>query len=245
MSSMNHSRPSPTPLCAVFGPMLPLMSLNELEPDQVASVQDHLTTCEYCLAEVRGYEDVQTALRDQFGFESGELFDFSLPDRASTRLERSALTWEDLMKATEREDSEQAQEQPPSRALTSPRVRVSRLAAVGAIAAALILVVLASALFARFAPLRPANPARATPTVELPRQFKSYPLPTSSAGPLDIKRGPDGNLWFVEFDAGKIGKITPSGVVTEYPLPDASSQPSDIVLGPDGNLWFTEWRRRA
>jgi virginiamycin B lyase len=40
--------------------------------------------------------------------------------------------------------------------------------------------------------------------------------------------------------AGRIGRITIGGVVTEFPLPVPSSQPDKIVLGPDGNLWFTE-----
>ena len=28
--------------------------------------------------------------------------------------------------------------------------------------------------------------------------------------------GPDGNLWFTEFNRNRIGRITPSGVVTEF-----------------------------
>jgi hypothetical protein len=52
--------------------------------------------------------------------------------------------------------------------------------------------------------------------------------------------GPDGNLWFTEQGANRIGRITTSGNFTEYPLPPTSSQPTIIVVGPDGNLWFTE-----
>ncbi len=36
-----------------------------------------------------------------------------------------------------------------------------------------------------------------------------------------------------------MGKITPSGTVSEFPLP-ASSFPGEITTGPDHNLWFTE-----
>ncbi|HEX8198968.1 MAG TPA: hypothetical protein VF590_00670, partial [Isosphaeraceae bacterium] len=63
--------------------------------------------------------------------------------------------------------------------------------------------------------------------------------------------GPDGNLWFPEFDgagaiASKIGRITPAGVVTEFPIPPSFNQSSDsgvnfvhnIAAGPDGNLWY-------
>ena len=52
--------------------------------------------------------------------------------------------------------------------------------------------------------------------------------------------GPDGNLWFTEFDGNKIGKITTSGTFTEYVVPTGNAFPEGIAAGPDGNLWFTE-----
>jgi streptogramin lyase len=55
-----------------------------------------------------------------------------------------------------------------------------------------------------------------------------------------ITAGPDGNLWFTEQVTGKIGRITPGGVITEYALPVATAQPFGIAAGPDGALWFTE-----
>jgi len=55
-----------------------------------------------------------------------------------------------------------------------------------------------------------------------------------------IIKGSDGNMWFTEPIAGRIGKITPAGQATDMPLPDTSAGPSDITAGPDGNLWFTE-----
>jgi streptogramin lyase len=62
-------------------------------------------------------------------------------------------------------------------------------------------------------------------------------------GPFDITTGPDGNLWFTEGYANRIGKINPtSSVITQYivPTPLGFSFPHDIVTGPDGNVWFTE-----
>ena len=67
-----------------------------------------------------------------------------------------------------------------------------------------------------------------------------YPIPTARSGPVAIAPGPDGNLWFVEASANKIGRITTAGVVSEFPVPTASSSPFGIAAGPDGNLWFTE-----
>jgi streptogramin lyase len=58
--------------------------------------------------------------------------------------------------------------------------------------------------------------------------------------PGSITAGPDGNLWFTEMDA--IGRITPSGTITEFGAAaglKVGSQPNEITLGPDGNLWFS------
>jgi streptogramin lyase len=65
-----------------------------------------------------------------------------------------------------------------------------------------------------------------------------------------ITAGPDGNLWFteslprclvdLEMCAGRIGRITPQGVVTHFPLPFGQFALGGITTGPDGNLWFTE-----
>ena len=52
--------------------------------------------------------------------------------------------------------------------------------------------------------------------------------------------GPDGALWFTEYDGNKIGRITTAGAVTEFPIPTAGSQPSAMTVGPDGALWFIE-----
>src|SRR5262249_52870362 len=40
--------------------------------------------------------------------------------------------------------------------------------------------------------------------------------PTANSQPFGMTRGPDGNLWFTESLAGKIGRITPAGVITEF-----------------------------
>ena len=60
------------------------------------------------------------------------------------------------------------------------------------------------------------------------------------AGPTGIASGPDGNLWFTEFWTNRIGRMTPTGVLTEFPIPTPDSAPRGIVAGPDGNLWFVE-----
>ena len=68
-----------------------------------------------------------------------------------------------------------------------------------------------------------------------------FPLSDDRASPADITAGPDGNLWFTEGCAGRIGRITTAGVVTEFPIPGApgTSMGTGIAVGPDGNLWYT------
>jgi streptogramin lyase len=62
-----------------------------------------------------------------------------------------------------------------------------------------------------------------------------------NSGAAAIVSGPDGNLWFTEPDAGRIGRVTSSGVITTFALPDKASRPIEIAAGADGNLWFTEF----
>src|SRR5262249_35114872 len=56
--------------------------------------------------------------------------------------------------------------------------------------------------------------------------------------------GADGNMWFTEpgysITSNKIGRITPTGVITEFTAPTASCSPTGITSGPDGNIWFAE-----
>ena len=52
--------------------------------------------------------------------------------------------------------------------------------------------------------------------------------------------GRDGNVWFTEYGANQIGRVTLSGAITEFPIPTGDSGPYGIVAGPDGNLWFVE-----
>jgi virginiamycin B lyase len=76
-------------------------------------------------------------------------------------------------------------------------------------------------------------------------KFTTFKVPRSNASTDDITAGPDGNLWFTldgTDTSSKIGRITPSGVITEFAFPSPSNDYlylSGISAGPDGNLWFT------
>src|SRR5215210_6429185 len=79
-----------------------------------------------------------------------------------------------------------------------------------------------------------AAPANAAPVVA---EFEN---PTAAAQPQDLVLAPDGNIWFTERGANKIGRISAAnpGTVDEYPT--IGTAPDIITVGPDGKLWYTE-----
>ena len=95
--------------------------------------------------------------------------------------------------------------------------------------------------------VRQANSFRFRPEIEalesrwVPSTITEFPLPPlsfgGSLGATAITAGPDGNVWFSDPVAGAVGRITPSGQVTEFTPPFHSA--GVITTGPDGNLWLT------
>jgi virginiamycin B lyase len=86
-------------------------------------------------------------------------------------------------------------------------------------------------------------------------EFSIPVLPGHVAFTYGITAGPDGNVWFTDElgpagggvltaeDGGRIGRITPSGSVTQFVVPGPNglppgNAPSEIIPGSDGNLWF-------
>jgi streptogramin lyase len=88
-----------------------------------------------------------------------------------------------------------------------------------------------------------SQPSGTTPTStkHLKGTIIEFPIPTSPGSPKAITAGQDGNLWFTEGGAYKIGQITPSGTISELSVPTSASDPEGITKGPDGTLWFTEY----
>lgn len=71
-----------------------------------------------------------------------------------------------------------------------------------------------------------------------------YDIPNQYAEPVDIVAGSDGALWFAEYGAAAVGRITTAGTVTELRLPPQYPYIDDdmegLATGPDGALWFTQ-----
>jgi virginiamycin B lyase len=71
--------------------------------------------------------------------------------------------------------------------------------------------------------------------------LKQFKTPTANSSPSHITEGSDGNLWFTEspnVDPQNIGRITPSGDITEFAACN-SCFPNDIAQGPDNILYYT------
>jgi streptogramin lyase len=64
--------------------------------------------------------------------------------------------------------------------------------------------------------MSPPVPSTTSPTPGVDTVFR---IPTSGSDPISIATGPDHNLWFTENVRNKIGRITPSGTITEFGLP--------------------------
>jgi streptogramin lyase len=70
---------------------------------------------------------------------------------------------------------------------------------------------------------------------------QSFPIPSGDNTAIDgLALGPDGNVWFAEFN--HIGKITTGGKITEFPYPSgySTNQYGGVTAGSDGNVWFAE-----
>ncbi len=95
-----------------------------------------------------------------------------------------------------------------------------------------------------------------------PYTITQYPVPLLSAGNVvagptgvqlwGVTAGPDGNVWFTEYNNHAIGHMAPDGtggVALSTPLgltnptdnPSVlGSYPSEITVGPDGNIWYAD-----
>ena len=71
-------------------------------------------------------------------------------------------------------------------------------------------------------------------------EVTEFAVPTANSRPRSIAWGPDGNLWFTESAVGKIGRITPYGVITEFDSPTGGTPFGICSVGWDSALWFTD-----
>src|SRR6185369_2012962 len=83
---------------------------------------------------------------------------------------------------------------------------------------------------------------RMTPAGQFEGEFRipstsSDKFAANGSWPRVIAAGSDGNLWFAEMAANKIGRITAKGEITEVAIPTADSKPYCVAAGPDQAVW--------
>jgi virginiamycin B lyase len=66
--------------------------------------------------------------------------------------------------------------------------------------------------------------------------IREHRIPTQGSKPCIAVEGPDGNLWFCENGASKIGVL-----IAEYDIPTPASGARCIVATTDGRLFFTQY----
>jgi virginiamycin B lyase len=81
--------------------------------------------------------------------------------------------------------------------------------------------------------------ARAAPVGAI----SQFGIPSAEGQAYVIAPGPDGDMWFTEIRASKIGRVTPGGEVSELATPTPESKPTGIAAGADGNVWFVEYAK--
>ena len=84
---------------------------------------------------------------------------------------------------------------------------------------------------------RPRSTATAT--------FTEFKVPTPNASLRGVTVGPDGDLWFTENFANKIGRMAPDGTLLgEYDIPTPASGARCIAAMSNGRLYLHAIRRR-
>jgi virginiamycin B lyase len=102
------------------------------------------------------------------------------------------------------------------------RLRRTSLALAGALATVLAL---------------PASGMAVTGTVT------EFPVNTAASGPFGITGGPDGNVWFTEKNAVKLGRLNPNlpaSVTNPVDFATGGAAPYDIISGGTDTLWMTD-----
>ena len=73
---------------------------------------------------------------------------------------------------------------------------------------------------------------------------KTYPLASmangAAANPYGIITGPDGNLWFGEYNGTTLDRLTTGGQITRYTTPSSMPGIAALAISKNGDIWFAE-----
>lgn len=129
----------PTPMCAAFAPLLPLLAADELSAQEAGSVRAHVATCAWCQSQLATYDAMDAALRRDYG--DGEHATYF-------------LSMEDVMSDFEQDAQEITQpaysplNTPATPGGRPPRGPGGRFSAIGAVAAVLLIALFAGTIYA-------------------------------------------------------------------------------------------------
>ncbi len=71
-------------------------------------------------------------------------------------------------------------------------------------------------------------------------QVTTYPIPTTKSMPMGTMGDSQGNVWFAEMFADKIGVVRPDGHIDEFNVPTPNARPTGLAVDQYGNVWFAE-----
>jgi streptogramin lyase len=68
-----------------------------------------------------------------------------------------------------------------------------------------------------------------------------FSIPSTNAKPEGITIDSHGHFWFTEFNLPQLGRVSPTGGMTQYTIPGltSASESIDDIIGPDKRVWFT------
>ncbi|WIG59764.1 MAG: hypothetical protein OJF49_002511 [Ktedonobacterales bacterium] len=153
----SHTPPTPTPQCAAFDALLPLLNTDALSAGEAAATREHVAGCAWCRAQLDAYEALEAATRRHYGPDAG------LDARRLKAVPR--FTLEDIMSASEREEtgSETTASASADVPLSPLRRAPGRLTALGAVAAVLLITLLTGLIYIRGGALRTGGTPAPTP----------------------------------------------------------------------------------
>jgi virginiamycin B lyase len=77
-------------------------------------------------------------------------------------------------------------------------------------------------------------------TVSATGVYSFFPELPTCGSLTDMAPGPDGNMWYVNYDCGDLGFITPAGDVQTVASAPRLSNPIHLIAGRDKAMWFTQ-----
>ena len=87
-----------------------------------------------------------------------------------------------------------------------------------------------------------AEPQKSAASIRAAPRLRSLPCQRRTPHRIGIDLGADGNLWFAQKRANKIGRISTDGILTEFAVPTENAGPDAIARRPPQCIAFGNGR---